>query len=119
MASNPTATLSSLLKQSSITDHAEVLRACNALLEKSKTDPNALHTKVVALLKLDRYDDALRVLEEGGNETKKKAALEWSYALYKVGRLEEAEAVVKEVLSRGGRHVEAQTVWIKTLGACI
>jgi signal recognition particle subunit SRP72 len=118
MASNPTATLSSLLKQSSITDHDEVLRACNASLKNSKTDLEALHAKVVALLKLDRYDDALRVLDEGGEEIKKKAALERAYALYKVGRLEEAEKVVKNVSSRGGKHVEAQTVRIQTLGAC-
>lgn len=117
MASNPTASLSSLLRQSSITDHNEVLQACDALLKKSKADPDALHAKVVALLKLDRYEDALRVLEEGADEIKEKAAFERSYALYKVGRLDEAEAVVKDVSSRAGRHVEAQTVRTWTQGA--
>ena len=58
--------LSSLLQRTSIDDHEEVLSSANAVLAKSKGDVQAQHAKVVALLKLDRYEDALRVVEEGG-----------------------------------------------------
>ena len=67
--------------------------------------------KVVALLKLDRYEDALRVFEEGGDALKKRAALEYAYTLYKTANLDEAIEVVSQVANdRGARHLEAQAV---------
>ena len=103
--------LSALLQRSSIDDHEEVLRACNASLKQSKGDLELQHTKLVALLKLDRYDDALRVLEEGGDRLKSRVPIERAYALYKVGDFEEAKKIAKRVSEeRGARHVEAQAV---------
>lgn len=65
----------------------------------------------MALLKLDRYDDALRVLEEGGNNLKQRARFERAYALYKVGDLEQAKNIAGSIEDeRGARHVEAQAV---------
>lgn len=107
----PVQSLTSLLQRSSIDDHEEVLRACNGSLKASKMDLDAQHAKVVALLKLDRYDDALRVLEESGDKLKGKAGIERAYALYKVGELEEAKRIAKVIAEdRGARHVEAQAV---------
>ena len=104
-------TLSELLKRSTINDHDEVLKACNAALKQSKADSDAQYAKVIALLKSDRYDDALRFLEEGGDKLKKKAQLEHAYALYKLGRLEEASELAKDIKdNRGAKHVEAQAV---------
>lgn len=104
--------LSSLLQRASIDDHEEVLQSCNAALAKSKSDLNTQHIKVIALLKLDRYEDALRVLEDGGDALKKRAGLEHAYALYKSARLEEAIAAVTQTsASRGASHLEAQVVW--------
>ena len=104
--------LSALLEQSSIDDHEEILKACNNALKASKNDLELLHVRLVALLKLDRYGDALRVLEEGGNKLRGKARLERAYALYKIGNLEEAKRIAKEVTeNRGARHIEAQAVW--------
>ncbi|KAJ5643243.1 uncharacterized protein N7484_005750 [Penicillium longicatenatum] len=101
--------LSSLLQRASIDDHEEVLQSCNAALAKSKSDLNTQHIKVIALLKLDRYEDALRVLEAGGDALKKRAGLEHAYALYKCARLEEAiAAVTQSGTSRGASHLEAQ-----------
>ncbi|KAJ5923604.1 hypothetical protein N7454_008849 [Penicillium verhagenii] len=101
--------LSSLLQRASIDDHDEVLQSCNAALTKSKSDLNTQHIKVIALLKLDRYEDALRVLEAGGDALKKQAGLEHAYALYKCARLEEAMAAVTQAgASRGASHLEAQ-----------
>ncbi|KAI5301953.1 Signal recognition particle core component, partial [Ascosphaera pollenicola] len=103
-------TLSALFQRSSIDDPEEVLKACNNALQSKKTDLNILHVKVVALLKLDRFDDALRTLDQAGDELKNRAAFERAYALYKTGRLEEAIAIAKELSahSRGAAHVEAQ-----------
>jgi signal recognition particle subunit SRP72 len=103
--------LSQLLQRSSIEEHDEVLKACNAALKKSKTDLQAQHAKVVALLKLDRYEDSLRVLEEAGDALKSKAPIEYAYALYKCGRLSEAaEIAASSATGRGAKHVEAQAV---------
>lgn len=109
----PAKTLSALLQRTSINDHEEVLKACNASLKQSKGDPELQHIKVVALLKLDRYDDALRVLEEGGDRLKQRVPTERAYALYKVGDFEEAKNIAKRVSEeRGARHVEAQAVYV-------
>ena len=103
--------LRTLLQKTTIDDHDEVLKACNEALKKSKTDSQAQHSKVVALIKLDRYDDALRVFEDAGDALKEKAAVEYAYALYKCGRLREAaEVAAKSAGGRGAKHVEAQAV---------
>ena len=108
---NPAKTLSALLQRTSIDDHEEVLNTCNASLKQSKGDLELQHVKFVALLKLDRYDDALRVLEEGGDRLKSKVPIERAYALYKVGNLEEARTLAGRISGqRGARHVEAQAV---------
>lgn len=109
--STPTKTLSALLQRTSIDDHEEVLKACNASLKFSKGDLESQHAKFVALLKLDRYDDALRVLEEGGDRLKSRVPTERAYALYKAGDFEEAKNLAKQISGdRGARHVEAQAV---------
>ncbi len=108
-----TQSLNTLLQRATIDDHEEILKACNASLKQSKKDPKTLHTKAVALLKLDRYDDALRVLEEGGEDLKSGASLERSYALYKNGQLSEAKDIAQGISDdRGARHVEAQAVCV-------
>ena len=106
-------TLSVLLQRTSIDDHEEILKACNASLKQSKGDLELQQVKFVALLKLDRYDDALRVLEEGGDRLKQRVPIERAYALYKVGDFEEAKNVAKRIAEgRGARHVEAQAVCV-------
>ncbi|KAL3464150.1 hypothetical protein BJX64DRAFT_106841 [Aspergillus heterothallicus] len=101
--------LSLLLQRASIDDHDEVLRSCDAVLAKSRSNLQVQHVKVVALLKLDRYEDCLRVFEDGGENLKKKAALEYGYTLYKCGHPNEAITVVASLLNdRGARHLEAQ-----------
>ncbi|KAI9723412.1 MAG: hypothetical protein M1812_001296 [Candelaria pacifica] len=112
MAASAGQTLSSLLRQTTLNDHEEVLRASNTLLKKSKHELEPQHTKVVALLKLDRFEDALRVFEEGGSKLQERAPLERAYALYKVGRLEDAARNASESDgSRGMKHVEAQATY--------
>ncbi|KAH8805596.1 hypothetical protein F5884DRAFT_799947 [Xylogone sp. PMI_703] len=113
MASNPAATLSSLLRSATIDDHEEILKAANAVLKTSKNDPKALHTRVIALLNLDRFEDALRALDEGGDKLSQECVLEQAYALYKTGKLVEAEELARGVSSseRGLKHVAAQVAY--------
>jgi len=113
MTSKPSAILSSLLNSSSIDDHEEVLKQANADLKNDKSNQEALHTRVVALLKLDRFGDALRALDDGGDKLAERCALEKAYALYKTGQLEEAAKIVEgsDTKSRGIRHVAAQVAY--------
>ncbi|KAI5856638.1 hypothetical protein GGS23DRAFT_398119 [Durotheca rogersii] len=113
---NSTATLASLLRASTIQDHNEILKAANAVIRASKQDVNAQRTRVVALLKLDRFDDALRAIDEGGHVLAKKCLFEKSYALYKSGRLDDAEKAVQTestsaVSSRAVHHLTAQIAY--------
>ena len=104
-----TTDLNSLLRRVTLDDDEEVLSAADSALNKSPKDLNALHAKVVALLKLDRFDDALRTLEIGGEQLQERARLEHAYALYKAGKLEDATRIVSQgSQTRGLRHVEAQ-----------
>ncbi|CAI7618279.1 unnamed protein product [Penicillium glandicola] len=101
--------LASLLQRASIDDHEEVLQSCNAVLAKSKSDLQAQHMKVVALLKLDRYEEALKIFQAGGDALKQSAGLEYAYASYKCGKLQEAtEALTRVASGRGASHLEAQ-----------
>ncbi|KAL8741781.1 MAG: hypothetical protein Q9190_005652 [Brigantiaea leucoxantha] len=101
--------LSTLLKRATIEDHEEILQACISKLKQSKKDGTAQHAKVVALLKLERYEDALRVLEESGEAHQNIARLEKAYALYKHGEFQEAQLISQDIANdRGARHIEAQ-----------
>ncbi|RPA89887.1 hypothetical protein L873DRAFT_1885182 [Choiromyces venosus 120613-1] len=112
------ATLESLLSTLSIAgggeaDHASILKHANNVLKSEKSHKRALHTKAVALINLDRYEDALAVLSQA--ELAGQAILERAYCLYKLGRLEDALATAAG--GRGGRderglkHVEAQAAY--------
>lgn len=107
MASS-TRSLASLLKQTDIEDHEEVLASADAALKQSKGDVDAQHIRVVALLKLDRYADAVKAVENSGQKLKDRAALEYAYALYKDGKPAEAAEIAQAGSERGFKHIEAQ-----------
>ncbi|KAI0845554.1 hypothetical protein F5Y00DRAFT_246148 [Daldinia vernicosa] len=110
------ANLTSLLRASTIQDHDEILKAANAAIKASKKDANAQKTRVIALLKLDRFDDALRAIAEGGDELEKECVFEKSYALYKSGQLDGAAKTLETASSsskssRPFRHLAAQVAY--------
>jgi signal recognition particle subunit SRP72 len=114
-----TKSLSSLLAQTSLDDHEEFLKAANASIKKSKTDIEAQHVKAVALLKLDRYDDAVTAFE-GTPQLQEKARFEYAYALYKSGNAAKAVEVASvNDSSRAMKHVLAQAVRNYTPYRCI
>jgi signal recognition particle subunit SRP72 len=94
--SSTTGALTSLLRASSIQDHDEVLKAANAALKASKDDIFAQQSRVVALLKLDRFDDALRAVADGGDKLKQSLIIERAYALYKTGKIDEANDLPRQ-----------------------
>lgn len=117
MADPAIGALNSLLRGSSIDDHEEALRLSDKVIKASRSGSDeqlltAHHTKVVALLNLDRFDDALRAIAAAGTRLDDQCLLEKAYALYKTGQLAEAEAVLKKAQpSRGMRHVAAQVAY--------
>lgn len=113
MPQDPAAALSALLRSASIQDHEEVLRAANAALKANKAGTTAQHTRVVALLHLDRFDDALRAIGEAGDKLENACVLERVYALYKTGKLDDATTVLKSVglEERSLSHVAAQVAY--------
>jgi signal recognition particle subunit SRP72 len=119
---DPLGALNSLLRSAGIEDHTEVLRLADAAIKSSKPNTSdssiltAHHTKVVALLKLDRFDDALRAMAAAGTRLEDQIPLEKGYALYKTGQLAEAEAVLRNAAQggeppRGIQHVAAQVAY--------
>ncbi|KFA62770.1 hypothetical protein S40285_07546 [Stachybotrys chlorohalonatus IBT 40285] len=113
MPQDPAAALASLLRSSTIDDHEEVLKAANAALKADKKDFATQHTRVVALLKLDRFDDALRAIAEGGDKLEASCKLEKAYALYKTGKLDDAAALLQSAPAdqRSFSHVAAQVAY--------
>lgn len=122
----PTPNLATLLSRSSLHDDEDLLASANtALSPKSKTPLSdsdrlqALHVKAVALLRLDRFQEALAVYEkEGLKAGEGEGALAFAYALYKTGRQKEAAEVAAKAAGvvkgsrreRGLKMLEAQAV---------
>jgi signal recognition particle subunit SRP72 len=114
MPQDPAAALSALLRQSSIEDHDEVLKAANAAIKANKNDTDSQHTRIVALLKLDRFEDALRAIADGSPALHARIALEHAYALYKTGKLDEATSALQSAgldKNRSLQHVAAQVAY--------
>ncbi|KAH6603340.1 signal recognition particle subunit srp72 [Trichoderma cornu-damae] len=113
MSQDPRNSLGALLRAADIEDHEQVLDAANAAIKADDNDHVAKHTKVVALLKLDRFDDALRVIGGGGIKLQATCVLEQAYALYKTGKLEEASDLLEAtgLEKRSLCHVAAQVAY--------
>lgn len=117
------ASLSTLLKNLSVDDEddEQILSHANNVLKKFKTDASALRTKLVALIKLERYDEAIKLLDSEDIKDKiDNLELERAYCLYKVGRMADAAEIAKKGAAgakrkRGLQHVEAQSVHIRWL----
>ena len=110
MAASLPPTLSSLLEKSSLDDHEQILSECNKALKSSKgSDSETQHVKIVALLKVDCYDEATKFIENNaGAGLRKNVELEYAYALYKTGLLKEAADLAASLTTRGAQHLEAQ-----------
>ncbi|KAK8917599.1 hypothetical protein H634G_08843 [Metarhizium anisopliae BRIP 53293] len=113
MPQDPATTLSAMLRGATIDDHDEILKAANAALKANKNDELAQNTRVVALLKLDRFSDACRAISEGGIKLEANCVLERAYALYKLGKLDDATSVLASmgIQKRSLSHLAAQVAY--------
>ncbi|PHH58473.1 hypothetical protein CDD81_5712 [Ophiocordyceps australis] len=103
-----------MLRAATLNDHDELLQAAKAAIKADKQDWTAHQTRVVALLKLDRFDEAVAAISQGGAEVESRCVVEKAYALYKTGRLQEAAAVVQSGGSgetRSLKHIAAQVAY--------
>lgn len=100
--------LSSLLGRATLDDHDALLAASENTLKTSSSDSQAQQTKAVALLKLERYADALAYFQK--SKTLQDAIPEaYAYCLYRSGLFEEAVKVASAAKdSRGAQHLILQ-----------
>ncbi|KAF3289635.1 Signal recognition particle core component [Orbilia oligospora] len=113
MTTSTPASLSLLLQNLSLDEnqsHEEVLRHANNIL-KSSSDPQTIRTRVVALIKLERYDEAIKSIVQAG--TSSGLEFEHAYSLYKLGDLKGAldisvYEVETERRQRALKHLHAQ-----------
>lgn len=104
-------TLASLLGKSTLDDHEGRLQAADSALNSSPNDTNAQQTKAIALLKLERYSDALSYFDEV-KDLQKSLPEAYSYCLYRSGKFEEAVTAASSVQnSRGAQHVKLQAAY--------
>ncbi|KAJ3145787.1 hypothetical protein HK101_002402, partial [Irineochytrium annulatum] len=66
-------------------DDAKILKAADAALASSD-DADLTHVKVAALIKLDRFSEALALLESSPNSQEEELLFEKAYCLYKTFR---------------------------------
>ncbi|KAI1266738.1 hypothetical protein F5Y18DRAFT_425990 [Xylariaceae sp. FL1019] len=108
---DPAASLAALLHKASVPDHDEVVKLANAAIRANKGNLDAHQARVVALLKLDRFADALRAIADAGSPLESRCQLEKTYALYKAGQLEEAQKTASSSSSRAFRHLAGQIAY--------
>lgn len=91
-------------------DYDQVLQIANDVLKSSPNDTRAARQKIIALIKLDKYKDALSYLEESEFLKAEDTILERGFCLYKLGRGEEAQKVLEAGSGRALDHIRAQNV---------
>lgn len=106
-----TSLLNSLVKKTTIDDHDANLQASEQTLKGSPDDSDALQNKAIALLKLERYAEALKHFAQ--TESLQQSLPEaYAYCLYRQGKFEEAVAVASAVKnSRGAQHITLQAAY--------
>ncbi|KAJ2901314.1 hypothetical protein MKZ38_001981 [Zalerion maritima] len=121
MAPDPTTRLAQLLGASTIDDDQEVYNVATAAIGANKSDLDAHRTRIVALLKLDRFSDALRLLNSVNDKVQDYCVLEKAYALYKTNEFDKALSLIGPLPEtpdqdygsslRAFRHLSAQVAY--------
>lgn len=101
---------SNLTIAASSNDYERALIISDELLKSSPTDPRVARQKIIALIKLDRYKDALSFIEECTFLNGKDLVLEKGFCLYKLGNGPDAENILQQGTGRGVQHIRAQNV---------
>ncbi|ANB12714.1 Srp72p [Sugiyamaella lignohabitans] len=69
-------------------DHERVLECAGNILKQSPNDKNALHSKLVTLIKLDKFSQALKLVKDS-QQLETSFPVEYAYVLYKTENFEE------------------------------
>lgn len=88
MAKNLTELLSTLKIHSQTEEHELVLKCAKEILALAPGDDSALHSMMVALIKLDRFDTCYKEFEKKP-ELKTKYVKEYAYVLYQLQKVDE------------------------------
>ncbi|KAG0209011.1 hypothetical protein BGX28_000195 [Mortierella sp. GBA30] len=100
-------------------EHEKVLTISDKILALAPKDKDALHCKAITLIRLERYSDALSILNR---QLEGKLVFEKAYCLYRTNQLSDGALVIenrrKELQASGGgqlswdlRHLEAQMLY--------
>ncbi|RUS30933.1 hypothetical protein BC938DRAFT_478737, partial [Jimgerdemannia flammicorona] len=106
------------------TEYDKAIKLCDKILQLKPDDRDALHCKVITLIRLEKYQDALNVC------SKKLAAgdlaFEQAYCFYRTNRLPKALEVIRTTQQEGSvdsrtlRHLEAQVNYrLEDYPACL
>lgn len=92
------------------------LELCNDILKQSPNDQTALHCKVVTLIRLGQYDDALSLIARKFKGTDVDLSFERIYCYYRTNQLKQALELLNDIkaasdtTSPGLLYLEAQLV---------
>lgn len=97
-------------------EYEKALKMCDKILGIASDDQDALHCKLITLIRLEKYSDALALLSrkfKGEN----KFLFERAYCLYRSNQLSQALEVIETAKQSSQqdvatRHLEAQLVKI-------
>lgn len=91
-------------------EHEGVLDCATRILAQNGDDETALRAKIIALVNLDKFNEAYKAFE-GNRRVKEDLKLALGYVLYKLNKVEELEKLDTSV--RGIQHELAQTYYKK------
>ncbi|KTW29225.1 hypothetical protein T552_01181 [Pneumocystis carinii B80] len=91
--------------------HEEVIELSDRIRGVSVSDKKSIKSKIIALIKLDRYSEALYLIESEGYE--EEEVLEMVYCMFMLKKYEEAMNIAKKSNKRGIKHIMAQIAYQK------
>lgn len=108
--------LSNVSLGNSVEDHEKIYSSASQALRSNPSDGAAFKAKAVSLVKLDRYEEALKHCDDPQAKDFTEAHLqcERAYSLYKLGRLQEvwdkkwtdSSCAMKHILAQTGYRLE-------------
>ncbi len=92
-------------------EHLEVLDNSSKILRVTPDHEEALRKKVIALINLDKYDEAFKTINEFPKNVDLFLSLEKAYVLYKLHKHDDLKELISKIPShRGLDHILAQDV---------
>ncbi|KAI2801867.1 Signal recognition particle core component [Blomia tropicalis] len=94
-------------------EYEKALRTTNKILELSKDNQKAIHCKVVSLIQLNKFEEALNFLDKLDDEIKSKLNFEKAYCEYRLNKVDEALKTIKNSDSDdfGVKELEIQALY--------